>query len=286
MIKEGYKLSSKYCIIKINDKYYIQKQGVIMGASFAPNLANLTILIHLIEKKIYNFKAIKLNLRMVDDTLLIIDSKYDTDIHKIFKEFYPKSLEFTYENMENNAIKFLDIKLIKINNTLQYIMQIKALKLEFFVPYKSNHPNHIKINIIQNMVKRAVILCSNYNLFIHTYIALRIRFLKSGYPNSYLLKYMNINEYHNRKQLLSKLNERRSNKYNFNLKQIKIKYKPLWIPDNEKGYIPILYDKILANSQYALKQYLHLIYPYKKIVYKLNNSIQKMIRTKDANYST
>ena len=284
MIKEGYKIASKYCIIKIDNKYYIQKQGVIMGANFAPNLANLVILIHLIQEEIYKNKAIKLNLRMVDDTLLILDSKHNTNINDIFKKYYPQSLEFTSENMKENTIKFLDIKLMIINNTLQYIIQFKALKLEFFVPFQSNHPNHMKINIIQNMVKRAVILCSNSNLFFHAFIALRIRFQKSGYPNSFPLKYMNIDEYKNRKQLMNDLNTKGHDKLKIALQCIKIKYKPSWIPDNEKGYIPIIYDKILSNSQYSLKQYLKLKYPYKRMVHKLNNSIQKTLRCKDANY--
>ena len=54
------------------------------------------------------------------------------------------------------------------------------------------------------MVKRAVILCSNEVLFIHTYIALRIRFQRSGYQDSFLLKYMDINAYKNRDSILNK----------------------------------------------------------------------------------
>ena len=128
-------------------------------------------------------------------------------------------------------------------------MKIKELKLEFFVPFKSNHPNHIKINIVQNMVKRAVVLCSNKNLFFHTYIALRIRFQKSGYPNSFLLKFMDINLYNDRKVILSKINNNSSRKINAILQFTKIKYKPTWIP-NTKEDIFILYDKILTTSQY------------------------------------
>ena len=134
------------------------------------------------------------------------------------------------------------------------------------------------------MVKRAAILCSNENLYIHTYIALRLRFQKSGYPNSFLWKYMNINEYKNRKLMIDKMNQNRLRKVNESIKQNKIKYKPIWIPDNEKGYIPMLYDKILTSSQCSLKQYLRLKYPYKKIIYRMNNSFQKIIRSKDANY--
>ena len=286
MIKEGYKISSKYCIIKIDNKFYVQKQGVIMGASFAPSFANLSILIHIIQTKIYNCRAIKLNLRMVDDTILILKNNSNMNIDDIFKQFYPQSLEYTSERMKNNTIKFLDILFIKLNNTLHYIMQIKPLKIEFFVPYTSNHPKHIKINIVKNMVIRAVILCSNDNLFYHTFIALRIRFQRSGYPDSFLCKYMDINAYKRRISILSILNNRRKYKLNTILNSTKIKYNPKWIPGDEKRYISIIYDKILVNNQIqnTFKHHFKKLYPKKRIVPKLNNSIHKLIRCKDAQY--
>ena len=240
MIKDGYALSSKCCIIKNDNKYYIQKQGVIMGASFAPSFANLSILIHLIQNKIYECKIIKFNLRMVDDTMLILDSKTNLNIDKIFKQFYPKCLNFTTEHMQDNAIQFLDIKFIKINNTIQHIGQIKALKIEFFVPFHSNHPKHIKVNIVKNMVNRAVILCSNELLFFHTYIALRLRFQKSGYPDKFLLQHMDINAYKNRPSILIKLNTKRYNKIKSIITQTKIEYTPKWIPDDEKRFLSTL----------------------------------------------
>ena len=286
MIKDGYALASKFCIIKIDNKYYVQKQGVIMGASFAPSFANLSILIHIIQTKIYKCKAIKLNLRMVDDTMLILDASYNIDIDIIFEKFYPQTLQFTSEHMNDDCIQFLDILFFKIDNTLQYIMQIKKLKIEFFVPYSSNHPKHMKINIVRNMVNRAAILCSNRNLFYHTFIALRHRFQRSGYPDYFLLRHMDINTYDNRQRLLTKLNNNRLNKINSIIQQTKIRYKSIWIPDDEKRYIQIIHDEILAsnNNQYNLKNYLNQTYPNKRIVCKLNNSIQKLIRCKDAQY--
>ena len=284
MIKDGYALSSKYCIIKINDKYFVQKQGVIMGASFAPSFANLSILIHIIQTKIYECTAIKLNLRMVDDTILIIDGNSNIDINTIFKQFYPKSLDFTYECMKNNTIQFLDILFIKLNNSLHYIMQIKSLKREFYVPFTSNHPKHMKINIVKNMVNRAVLLCSNKNLFYHTFIALRLRFQRSGYPDLFLCKYMNINAYNDRHKLLSKLNDKRNNKLKSNMMQLKIKYKPKWIPYDEREYLSIIYDRKLLYNIKLLKSYFNKVHPNKRLIYKLNNSIQKLIRCKDAQY--
>ena len=71
-----------------------------------------------------------------------------------------------------------------------------------------------------------------------------------------------------------------------NLNKTKIKYNPKWVPGDEKGYISIIYDKMLVNNQIhnAFKQHFKKLYPKKRIVHKLNNSIQKLIRCKDAQY--
>ena len=70
------------------------------------------------------------------------------------------------------------------------------------------------------------------------------------------------------------------------LKLTKIKYKPMHLYGEDKNYISILYDDTLANNsiQFHLKQYLKYKYPNKRIIFKLNNSIQKLIRCKDNNY--
>ena len=206
------------------------------------------------------------------------------DINKIFKKFYPKILEFTSTKMNNNKIKFLDILLIKIKNSIQYIMQIKPLKIEFYVPYTSNHPEYMKINIIKNMVLRAVILCSNYVLFKHTTLALRKRFKKSGYPNTMLNKYIDYNIYSERLNIIYKLKQNRIMKETKILKLNKIYYRPLWIPEEEKSIIKMPYDKLINDTSKCIKNIYKKQNPNKRIVHKLNDSIQKVIRCKGANY--
>ena len=40
----------------------------------------------------------------------------------------------------------------------------------------------MKTNVVNNMIKRAIILCSNKILFKHTLLALKIRSIKSDIP--------------------------------------------------------------------------------------------------------
>ena len=154
MIIEGYKICAKYSTIKIDNKFYIQKEGVIIGKCFAPNHANLVALINFIKNKIYNNNDIKLNIRSIDDTLILLKNTKGMNIKYIYNEYFPSILKYTFEITKYNTIKFLDLLLMRGNDTLQYVMQIKQMKLEFFVPFQSNHPMHMKVSIIKNMVVR------------------------------------------------------------------------------------------------------------------------------------
>ena len=277
MLQEGYELTSKYSIIKINDKLYIQKQGVIMGASYAPSFANLQILIHYIRNEAYNEPQIKLMLRAMDDTLLITNNKCNAS--KLFAKYSPSVLNFTSEDMINNKIKFLDILFIKIDDKIEYCMQIKELKTEFYVPYKSNHPYHMKINIMNHMTQRAIILCSNFILFCHTINALRIRFEKSGYPISVINKYLDTNKYEQRNALIKALDEKRNDNMRKMLDDVKINYKPIYKNKTNK-FMQLPYDKMIASSKlFQIRQK----FQNTMFTFKLNESIQRMIRRKEAN---
>ena len=86
--------------------------------------------------------------------------------------------------------------------------------------------------------------------------------------------------------LLNTLNLKRNKKKESIIKQNKIYYTPQWIPNGEKQCISSLYDKLLTSnpSYHDLKQFLKHKYPKKRIVPKLNQSIYKIIRSKDAIY--
>ena len=82
------------------------------------------MLIHLMQTKIYQSVSIKLNMRMVDDTSLIINNKNDNSINikSIFNKSYPEFLKFKSESIKNNTIKFLDVMFIKLNTEIPSII--------------------------------------------------------------------------------------------------------------------------------------------------------------------
>ncbi len=282
LISNGYDILSKYAIVKINNELYTQKQGVIMGDSAAPMISNLVILIHIVEHQIQSDCKIKLCLRCIDDTLFICKFMNVNKVIALFKKYHPSFLEITYDEMKQNKIKFLDFMILKIQNNIEYIFQIKSIKLEFYVPYNSQHPQHMKINILRNMFKRAAILCSNEILYNIAKIALIIRFQKSGYPYKFIQNNIDDNIYRDRYNVLNKIKLKYQNKCQQILDMKYIYYKPIYIPLRNKNCVQIPYDPRINYQQ--LKTNINKIYPRNRIVYKLNDSIQKIIRCKDANY--
>ena len=85
--------------------------------------------------------------------------------------------------------------------------------------------------------------------------------------------------YQNRTKIIHKLNVKRRNKISKIITNPKIKYKSLYWKGYKK-YIQIPFDKKITK---LLPQQMKGLYPKQRIVSKLNDSIQKIIRRKDAN---
>ena len=113
-----------------NNKLYKQIDGVSMGSSLGPVLANIimTELEKIVVSDLINSGLIKFYIRYVDDTLLL--AKED-DIDNIFQQFnaFDDNLKFTIDKFTDNNVHFLDIKIdrnetdlfYKITHTGQYI---------------------------------------------------------------------------------------------------------------------------------------------------------------------
>ena len=116
---DGYQLIMQNAFIKIQNKIYTQKQGVIMGDSSAPMISNLVILIHIIQNKIHLNNDIIKCIRMIDDTLMIVRKTTNinnNNVDELFAKYHPKHLQFTVNKMNKNEINFLIIILNMLFN--------------------------------------------------------------------------------------------------------------------------------------------------------------------------
>ena len=146
-----------------NGQIYEQRDGVSMGASLGPVLANIimTECEKIVVQKLIAQNKIKFYVRYVDDTLLLVKR---TDIEYILKKFNAfdktKNLRFTVDRFENCNPHFLDLEICpdglsifrKNTFTGQYT------NAESFAPW------HRKTAWIRSLVNRAKRICSKSKL--------------------------------------------------------------------------------------------------------------------------
>ena len=99
-------------VFSFNNKLYQQKDGVSMGSSLGPVLANIimTEIEDVVIKSLIINSTIKLYTRFVDDTSLLIKPDNVKEVHNSLKKF-DKILCFTVDMFQNKLPHFLDLEL-------------------------------------------------------------------------------------------------------------------------------------------------------------------------------
>ena len=95
--------------------------------------------------------------RYIDDTILCVDKNHVNTILEIFNSYHGK-LKFTHEIETDNAIPFLDILIIKQNNSIVTDWYSKTSSSGRFLNFNSKHPMQQKIAMISNLVDRSILL--------------------------------------------------------------------------------------------------------------------------------
>ena len=188
-----------------NNKFYRQIEGTPMGSPISPLFADMVLddlETHCLKnlEDNYNVKPL-FYFRYVDDTLMCIEKKHIVLVINIFNS-YNKRLQFTYEFEQDKKINFLDISLIRHNNSIITDWFNKPTSSGRLINYRSNHPTQQKINIVYNLVDRAISLShkkfhsknlkmvnqilrdNNYpNKFINRHTHIRMQTIKHKQPN-------------------------------------------------------------------------------------------------------
>ena len=140
-----------------NNVIYEQKDGVSMGASLGPVLANIimTELERVVVDKLIQNGTIKFYARYVDDTLLLVKPHQVDEILSEFNKFH-KSLEFTVDKFEDCVPHFLDLEVHRDGISIYR----KETHTAQFVHYDSFTKWGHKTAWIRSLVSRAKKLCS------------------------------------------------------------------------------------------------------------------------------
>ena len=142
-----------------NDKLYEQKDGVCMGSSLGPTLAN--IIMTEMEKKVLpdllSAGIIKSYIRYVDDTLVMLKTEEIENVLNIFNSF-DENLKFTVDRFEDGLFHFLDISISRNKETDVYV---KPTNTGQYCNFKSFAPWHYKISWAYALYSRCMKLCSS-----------------------------------------------------------------------------------------------------------------------------
>ena len=166
-------------IFSCNGTLYEQLDGVSMGSSSGPVLANIILseFEDIIVSELVNSGVIKFYRRYVDDTLLLI---WPTDIQFVLDKFniFDKNLKFTFDDFQDGNVHFLDLKITeggidifrKNTHTGQY------------TNFSSFEHFSRKVSWVNSLFFRASKICSNPSLFNNQIMKIK-RFMSwNGFP--------------------------------------------------------------------------------------------------------
>lgn len=188
-------LDSSYFVYQ--DKFYEQTFGLPMGAPLSSVVANL-VLEDLEQMKLNECQfTIPMYKRYVDDIIAVIPENKENTLLTIFNTYHQR-LQFTIEKEENKEICFLDFRLIRKDNHLQYTWYTKPSWTGRYLNYNAELPAKYKKSVVSGLVTRAICFTNPENR--PEQIKKVIQTLKNNdYPDSLIhsnIKQQTHNSYH------------------------------------------------------------------------------------------
>ena len=194
-------LSDTY--FKFNGKIYKQKEGLSMGASPSPIVANIFLNhfeTHCLAECPINFKP-QFYRRYLDDTFLIFRNEDQAKQFFNFINNRHNNITFTFEGSTENSIAFLDVKVTRKNDLFSTSIYRKPTFTGQGIIFFSNIYHKYKSAALFTLINRAFKLSSSYELFHNELTFLKHYFQNNGfsisYFNSTVKKFLN-QQYHNK----------------------------------------------------------------------------------------
>ena len=182
------KIALKQNHFMFQDRIYDQIDGVAMGSSLGPILANIFMSNFEIEA-MNKFKGTLPSKyrRYVDDTFLIFKDKTDVDSFFQHMNNSHPNIKFTMETEHNETLPFLDILIIRQSDgTLTTQVYRKPTYTGLYLRWDSFVPKQYKIGLVKCLIHRAWHICSCSEHFSQEMDFVKSVLMKNGYPQNFI----------------------------------------------------------------------------------------------------
>ncbi|KDN33143.1 hypothetical protein RSAG8_13767, partial [Rhizoctonia solani AG-8 WAC10335] len=173
--------ADKTVVMRFQDDWYIQTDGLSMGVAHAPDMANLygsyfenQIIPTLGEDILYYG-------RYIDDVFFVVRANNAETASKLCKNLIIEGVNIVWEPPKQYGV-FLDVRLWIGDNTLEFRPHRKDGNHLERVPWISAHPLDVKKGTFMGELSRLATLCSNDVLYYEACIDLRSLYIRRGYP--------------------------------------------------------------------------------------------------------
>ena len=172
--------------IKYNGRYFLQKEGLAMGANHSPDVANLYC-----AQEEYSWPRshgawLKMFRRYIDDLFCIVLASSRADALLKLRSLQYPNLQLNWEISETR-VTFLDMSIMfdESRNKILVSPYRKSLNQFQRVPFASAHPNYMKRAVILGEAARLARLSSEMGIYESSLHQLREDYNRLGYTREW-----------------------------------------------------------------------------------------------------
>ena len=177
-------LATKDVLVEFGGQFHLQIDGVAMGSSLGPTLAN--IFMSKIESEAKERGAtFDYYTRYVDDCFSIVPDLAVAQLNlSILNQIHPK-IQFTIETETDGVLAFLDIEITNSGSGFSTTLYKKPTDTSLLLNFHSASPMSFKRSLVTGFVSRIFNLTSDYYRLHHAIGDLRSVLQKNQYPTEF-----------------------------------------------------------------------------------------------------
>ncbi|KEP44869.1 reverse transcriptase [Rhizoctonia solani 123E] len=177
-------------VMRFQDDWYVQTDGLSMGVAHAPDMANLYGSYY--ENKI--IPALGSDIlyygRYIDDVFFIVHANNADSALKLCQNLVIDGVNIIWEPAKQYGV-FLDVRLWIGENSIGHRPHQKIGNHLERVPWISSHPLDVKKGTFMGELSRLATLCSDSHLYYEACTDLRSLYIHRGYPSNLVNSWYN-----------------------------------------------------------------------------------------------